>query len=98
MEMDFSGAMDEVAALRQFSGAPKDFWPRFLSAASRLVSADIAVLLLRTPPTVWTKNGDGNSGSGLSRARTEFTSQLEPIAERCISGGNYVEPSDASDG
>jgi hypothetical protein len=98
MEMDFSGAMDEVAALRQFSGVPKDFWPRFLSAASRLVSADIAVLLLRNPAKVWAKIGDWDSGSGLSRARTQFTSQLEPIAERCVSGGNYVEPSDASDG
>ncbi len=95
MEKDFSGAMDELAALRQFAGAPKDFWPRFLSAASKLASADIAVLLVGSPGKTprWAKIGDWDSGSGLSRARTQFTSQLESIAERCINNGNFVESS-----
>src|ERR1700722_9892622 len=98
MEKDFSGAMDELAALRQFSGAPKDFWPRFLSAAAKLAGADFAVLLLRNPAKVWAKIGDWDSGSGLSRARTQFTSQLESFAERCISNGNFAEPSDKAGG
>lgn len=100
METDFSGAMDELAALRQFSGAAKDFWPRFLNAAAKLASADIAVLLLGNPGKIprWAKIGDWDSGSGLSRARTQFTSQLETMAERCIGGGNFLELSDQATG
>ncbi|HEY1660827.1 MAG TPA: efflux RND transporter periplasmic adaptor subunit [Verrucomicrobiae bacterium] len=100
MENDFIRALEELAALRQFSGAPKDFWPRFLAAAARLISADIAVLLLGSPGKTphWSKIGDWDSGSGLSRVRTLFTSQLEPIAERCLGKGNFVEQVDAPTG
>lgn len=100
METDFSGAMDELVSLREFTGAAKDFWPRFLGAASKLASADIAVLLLGNPGKTprWAKIGDWDSGSGLSKARTQFTSQLEAIAERCISSGNFLELSDKATG
>ncbi len=100
MENDFTRALEELAALRQFSGAPKDFWPRFLAAAARLISADVAVLLLGNPGKTphWTKIGEWDSGSGLSRVRTLFTSQLEPIAERCLGKGNFVEQVDAPTG
>lgn len=99
MENNFSVASEELAALRQFFGAPKEFWPRFLAAAAKLASADIAVLLLGNPGKVprWTKIGDWDSGSGLSKARTQFTSQLEPIAEKCLTG-NFVEANDAAAG
>ena len=99
MEIDLSGVLVELAQLRQFSGAPKDFWPRFVNAAARLANADVAVLLLGNPAKTprWTKIGDWDSGSGLSRARTQFTSQLEAIAERGLAG-NYVDPSDAAAG
>lgn len=98
METDISGAMDELASLRLSAGAPKDFWPCFLQAASRLASADIAVLLLRNSSKAWAKIGDWDSGSGLSRARTQFTSQLEAIGERCLGGGNFVELSEKTGG
>lgn len=97
METDFSGAMEELAGLRQFSGAPSEFWPRFLGAASNLASADLAVVLLRNSGKVWSKIGEWDSGSGLSRARTAFTSQLEAIAERCLRG-NFVEVLENSTG
>jgi len=99
MEKDISAVMDELAALRQFSGAPKDFWPRFLKAAAFLVSADLAVLIVGNPGKTprWTKIGDWDSGSGLSRARTQFTSRLESLAERCLAG-NFIEPTDAAAG
>ncbi|HXE42290.1 MAG TPA: hypothetical protein VN516_04625, partial [Candidatus Baltobacteraceae bacterium] len=100
MENNFSSAMDELSALRQFSGAPRDFWPRFLNAAAKLAAADIAVLLLGAPGKVprWTKIGDYDSGSGLSKVRTQFTSQLEQIAERNLTGGNFIEQTDAAAG
>ena len=105
MESDFSRVMEELSALRQFTGAPRDFWPRFLDAAAKLAAADVAVLLLGNPAkdgappqgARWTKIGDWNSGSGLSKARTQFTSQLEPIAERGLTG-NFVEQTDAAGG
>ncbi len=106
MEMDFSRVMEDLAALRQFSGAPRDFWPRFLDAAAKLAAADVAVLLLGNPGkdggppqgARWTKIGDWTSGAGLSRARAQFTGQLEPAAERCLSGGNWVEQTDKAGG
>jgi hypothetical protein len=97
METDFSRVMDELVSLRQFSGAPKEFWPRFLQAAAQLASADIAVLLLRNSSKAWSKIGDWDSGSGLSRSRTQFTSQLETIAERGLAG-SFVEPIDKTTG
>jgi hypothetical protein len=99
MNAEFSRALDELAALRQFSGEPKNFWPAFLNAAAKLVSADIAVLLLGHPGKTprWAKIGEWNSGSGLSRVRTQFTSQLEQTAERGL-GGGFVELTDAASG
>ena len=105
MAVEFSSAINELSALRQFTGAPRDFWPRFLDAAAKLAAADVAVLLLGNPGKSdgppqgarWTKIGDWNSGSGLSKARTQFTSQIEPIAERGLTG-NFVEQTDAAGG
>jgi hypothetical protein len=93
-------ALQELAALRQFAGEPKNFWPAYLNAAAKLAAADIAVLLLGQPGKTprWTKIGEWDSGSGLSRARTQFTSQLEPIAERGLRDGGFVEQTDAATG
>jgi multidrug resistance efflux pump len=100
MHPDFSRAMDEMAALRQFSGAARDFWPRFLGAAAQLAAADIAVLLLGHPGKEprWSKIGDWDSGAGLSKVRTQFTSKLEFIAGRCIAEGHFVERTDPAAG
>jgi hypothetical protein len=100
MDSEFSRAADELAALRQFSGPARDFWPNFLAAAARLAAADIAVLLLGNPGKEprWGKIGDWDSGSGLSRVRTQFTSRLELIAERCLCSGSFVEQTDAASG
>ena len=103
---EFSRALDELAALRQFSGEPKNFWPTFLAAAAKLVSADIAVLLLGSPGknggstqgARWSKIGDWDTGSGLSRVRTQFTSQLEAIAARGLTSGSFVEQTDTTSG
>jgi len=100
MNAEFSRALDELAALRQFSGEPKNFWPAFLNAAAKLISADIAVLLLGSPEKTprWAKIGEWDSGTGLSRVRTQFTARLEAIAERGLSGGGFVEQTDATSG
>src|SRR5262245_26057898 len=95
---DLTQALDEVSALRQFVGAPKEFWPRFLAAAGKLASADSMIVLLgqsgRTPR--WSKLAEWNAGGGPSRLRTALLSQLEPMAERCLRESRFVEQSDAS--
>ena len=99
LNAECSRTLDELAALRQFSGEPKNFWPGFLSAAARLISADIAVLLLGHPGQTprWTRIGEWASSPGPSHPRTEFTSHLESIAGRCL-GGNFVEQTDPEGG
>jgi hypothetical protein len=100
MDNDFSRVLAELAALRQFSGAPRDFWPRFLTTASQLAGVDIAVLLLGQPGKTprWGKIGEWDSGSGLSKTRTLFTSKLEALAERCLSGGDFIDEVDTAAG
>jgi hypothetical protein len=99
MDNDFSRTLEELAALRQFTGAPKEFWPRYLAAAAQLITADAAVLLVGNPGKTphWTKIGDWDSGSGLTRIRTMFTSRLEVIADRCLTA-DFVEQVDAPTG
>src|ERR1041385_6416271 len=100
MSEQFARALSELAELRQFPGAPKEFWPRFLGAVSKLVSADITVLLLGHPGKTpsWVKISEITASAGPSRASTALTSQLEPIAERCLLEGGVVEENDSISG
>lgn len=100
MSEQFARALSELAELRQFPGSPKEFWPRFLGAVSKLVSADITVLLLGHPGKTprWTKIGEITGSSGPSRARAALTGQLEPIAERCLREGSFIEEHDLVSG
>jgi hypothetical protein len=96
----YAEVLNEFGALRQFPGAPKEFWPRFLAAAARLASADMMVLLLGHPGKTprWTKIGEWTSSPGPSRARTGLTTQLEAVAGRCLNEGKFVEPTDPGAG
>ncbi|HLP75473.1 MAG TPA: hypothetical protein VK327_01035, partial [Candidatus Paceibacterota bacterium] len=86
MSEAFVRALSELSELRQFPGAPKEFWPRFLGAVASLASADQMVLLLGNPGKTprWTKIGEWTSSPGPSRPRANFNAQLEPVAERCL--------------
>jgi hypothetical protein len=97
---EFAAGLNEILALRQFPGTPAEFWPRFLAAAARLVSGDILVLLMKQPgpPARWVKLGEWTANPQPSRARTGFTSQLEPLGERALLETSLVEQSDASSG
>ena len=107
MDADVSGksaelarALSELTELRQFPGAPKEFWPRFLGAVAKLTSADILVILLGNPGKSprWTKIGEWTASSGPSRARTALTSQLEPIAEQGLRENSLVRQSEGGMG
>ncbi len=84
--------------MRQFLARPK-FWPRFLGAVSKLVSADVTVLLLGHPGKTprWTKIGEMTASSG-PLPRTALTARLEPIAERCLREASFVEENDSISG
>jgi hypothetical protein len=67
----------ELASLRQFSGPPKDFWPRFLAAAVQLTQADQLVLLVRKPEQPWRKLLDAPPDLQPSRMLSVFAARLE---------------------
>ncbi len=100
LNAEFGGAVAELAALRQFTGEPKNFWPAFLAAAAKLAAADIAVLLLGQPGKTprWAKLGEWTSSPGPSSTRTPFTSRLEALAERGLVAGGLVEANDPKAG
>lgn len=97
---EFAPALAEVSALRQFPGAPREFWTRLLAAAGQLASADIAAVLIGQPDKTprWGKLGEWNAGGGPSRSRTQFHAQLEAAAERGLREGGFVEQTDATAG
>lgn len=98
--LEFQAAVDELASLRQFPGAPREFWPRFLAAAAKLAAADIVVLIAGQPGKTprWTKLGEWSRDPKPSRVRTLFTGQLEGTAERCLREARFVEMTDATAG
>jgi len=91
---------EELLDLQQFSGEPKQFWPAYLAASARLVSADVAALVLGQPGKTprWAKLGEWTSSPGPSSTRTPFTSGLEAIAEQGLNEGCFVEATDAKAG
>jgi multidrug resistance efflux pump len=90
----------EWGELRQYSGAPKEFWPRLLAAASKLARADCMVLLLNRPDASprWARLGEWSDNPAPSRARTAFLSQLEAAGERALREEAWVEQVDAKAG
>ena len=92
MGEEFERPLKELIELRRFSGAPKEFWPRFLAASAQLASADIMVLLLGSPGKTprWTKIGEWTAGAGQHALRSEFLSGLEASAERCLQEGKFI--------
>ena len=100
LKAEFAGVLEEVAALRQFAGEPKQFWPTFLTATAQLSAADIAVLLVVNPGKNprWVKLGEWTSSPGPSSTRTPFTSNLEAIAERGLAAGHFVQIMDPKAG
>jgi multidrug resistance efflux pump len=100
MGEEFARAMSELTALRQFPGAPKEFWPRLLATSATLASADAMVLVAGHPGKTprWTKIGEWAGRSAPSRARTAFASQLEQTAERCLREGSFLKQIDETTG
>ena len=63
----------ELGELRSFAGAPRDFWPRYLSGLLNLTAASKAVLVLQdATATGWKKIGDHPLNLEPSRFITTF--------------------------
>ena len=80
-------AMLELEQLRQFAGAPEEFWPRFLGAVQQLSLADKLVLLARKPDQPWRRVLEWPANSPPSRMLTTFFARLEAFASESFSAG-----------
>ena len=101
MDTDFSRALEELAALRQYSGARPGISGRNSHRRpARLISADMPCLLGSPGKTPhWGKIGDWDSGSGfVSRADSCSHSCWNPSPKRCLAGGGFVEQVDVPTG
>lgn len=91
---DVARGLSDLAELRQFPGAARDFWPRFLACAGRLTEAQSVVLLLANPEQepVWRTIGEWPPRENPARNRATFAAPLEAIAERCAAEGALLIP------
>ena len=88
-------SLAELAQLRQFTGLPKDFWPRFMAALQQLTLADKLVFLARKPGQPWRRLLEWPSDSPPSRMLTAFLGQLDDFASRSVQNGGLMEPLEA---
>ena len=88
-------SLAELAQLRQFTGPPKDFWPRFLAALQQLTLADKLVFLSRQPGQPWRRLIEWPADSPPSRMLTAFLAQLDDFANRALANGGLIEPLEA---
>ncbi len=79
-----TGALRELAELRQFAGAAREFWSRYLEGVSNLAGASKGILALQDPaqPSVWKRIGDWPPNLPPSRLLTLFNTTLEELAVR----------------
>ena len=91
-------ALTELAELRRFAGAPKEFWPRLLAALAVISGASKATMLLKEGDGRWKMIGEWSGNDGPSRLGSIYTSQLEQLAGACEADGNALNSLDGSRG
>jgi len=84
-----NSALRELAQLRNFTGPPKDFWPRYLGGLAGVTSASMVVLLVQDPaqPSIWQHLGEWSANLGPSRFLAAFRAQLDSLAADCAKTG-----------
>ena len=85
-------ALAELARLRHFTGAARDFWPLFLSAAGQLTGVDKLTLLVRKPASAWQRTLDWPPQSLPSRMLTHYLGQLDALASQAVGESIVVQP------
>ena len=87
-------AISDVAVLRQFPGAARDFWPRYLQCVCSLAGASKGVLVLQdsAQPTLWKRIGEWPPNLPPSRLLTLFNTTLEATAVRATREPGSITP------
>lgn len=85
-------AVRELSNLRNFGGAPNEFWPKYLGAVAGVASASKAVLLVQDPAQAgaWRKLGEWSAYLGPSKLLTSFQTRLETFATDCAKHGESL--------
>jgi len=91
---DSDKVLAELAELRRWSGAPREFWPHFLASVGKLAHARKVSLLFKdaSEPPRWQSIQEWSSNTGSTRFLSQFTMQLSEIAERCAAGNEQIFP------
>lgn len=81
--------LSDVARLRRFTGAPAEFWPAFITAASGVAGAARGMLILKDQKDgSWKKLSEWSDGSHADRTTLAFNRQLIDLGERAAREGN----------
>src|SRR6187200_1482753 len=85
-------AVRELSNLRNYSGPPKEFWPKFLAALAAVASASKAVLMVQPDPAQgdWKRLGEWSANQGSSKILATFQSKLETFASDCAKQGESL--------
>ena len=85
-------AVSALIGLRQFAGAAKEFWPKYLELVASATSGSKVALLVKAPdaPSGWKILGNWAATTGPSRVFTEFQEQLAGIASQCEIDGSLL--------
>ena len=90
---DLGKALADLAELRRFTGAPKEFWPRLLAALAVLAGASKATLLLKDAASGrWKTIGDWAENNSASRLVQTFIGQLDSLAAASETSGDALVP------
>lgn len=85
---EFTQALAQLAELRRFTGAPKDFWPRLLEALAVISTASKAAVMLKDHVSPgWRIVADWPSNGAASRLTLLFAGRLEEFAATCDGQG-----------
>jgi multidrug resistance efflux pump len=89
-----AGALRELTELRQFPGAAREFWSRYLQGVSSLAGASKGLLLLQdgAQPSLWKRIGDWPPNLPPSRLLTLFNTQAEELAVRASRESGAITP------
>lgn len=88
-EANIRPVIGELTALRQWTGAPREFWTRYSAALADLCDADRCVAAVRSSAenATWKKLQDWSHGEMPVAPNAEFNAGLIPFAETTASAG-----------
>jgi len=96
----FARALTGLNQLRQFSGAPKQFWQTLLESMALLANARLAVLLHRPSNEAdqWRRVGVWPADPAVGSSAHQFLRELDDLANACLDQDAAVRFFDAARG